>query len=270
MKYTEPRMICNLIKPIKSNMRLWMEYEKRVIADEMDEYQDSFDIDLRRVSLESNQDWRFRRCIHYFLPCGMARFLESSVRSVDPRAYLRDIPDGGTVVDRSCGEGDSGRRWLGVFIHFPTSEMDHSMYVQRRWGDESSACYCYGNQVGYMDSSASAAKNGPGASDSPSKILLGFSLYCDAFPGLIRPALRDEVKRRGHYKGRAQVLGMNAEAGQDCESSVSPHFRRGHFRVLKSDRYTQKRFQTVFVKGCFVNGTAKDVSDREARALPAA
>ena len=40
---------------------------------------------------------------------------------------------------------------------------------------------------------------------------------------------------------------------------VSPHLRRGHFRMLSSDYFKNKQGQIVFVKSSFVKGNAKTV-----------
>jgi len=42
---------------------------------------------------------------------------------------------------------------------------------------------------------------------------------------------------------------------------VSPHLRRGHFRYLSSDRFKNKKGQTIFVSPSFVKGNAKTVKD---------
>jgi hypothetical protein len=40
---------------------------------------------------------------------------------------------------------------------------------------------------------------------------------------------------------------------------VAPHYRKGYFKFLKSDFYTHKRGQIVFVTETMVNGKAKTV-----------
>ena len=40
---------------------------------------------------------------------------------------------------------------------------------------------------------------------------------------------------------------------------VAPHFRKGYFKFLKSDFYTHKKGQIVFVCETMVNGKAKTV-----------
>lgn len=34
----------------------------------------------------------------------------------------------------------------------------------------------------------------------------------------------------------------------------APHRRRGHFRVLRNERYTNKKNEIVYVKPCFIHG----------------
>ena len=52
----------------------------------------------------------------------------------------------------------------------------------------------------------------------------------------------------------------------DSNKMISPHFRKGYWKLLKSDFYTHKKGQLVFVSETMVNGIAKTVeksSDKE-------
>ena len=64
-----------------------------------------------------------------------------------------------------------------------------------------------------------------------------------------------------HYKGEQRQIGRSPVMEHEEKQARSPHWRRGHFRVLQSEKYTHKRGQTVFVKGTFVRGTAFDILD---------
>ncbi len=46
---------------------------------------------------------------------------------------------------------------------------------------------------------------------------------------------------------------------EKAEKSKIPHFRRGHFKLLKSDYYTHKKGQLIFVHETMVKGRAKTV-----------
>jgi hypothetical protein len=44
-------------------------------------------------------------------------------------------------------------------------------------------------------------------------------------------------------------------------TGVTPHFRRGYFKLLKSDYYVHKKGQVIFIKSTFVKGDAMTILD---------
>ena len=44
---------------------------------------------------------------------------------------------------------------------------------------------------------------------------------------------------------------------------VSPHFRKGYYKLLSSDFYTNKKGQIIFVSETMVNGKAKTIYTTE-------
>jgi len=63
------------------------------------------------------------------------------------------------------------------------------------------------------------------------------------------------AQNQNHQKGKKLTIRGSSEVMEDIENARSPHFRRGHYRKLSSDRYKKKGI--IFVKGCFVKGKAK-------------
>lgn len=51
--------------------------------------------------------------------------------------------------------------------------------------------------------------------------------------------------------------------GENLQSSKIPRFRKGHFRSLLSDYFTNKKEQVIFVAETMVNGKAKTISTSE-------
>jgi hypothetical protein len=93
------------------------------------------------------------------------------------------------------------------------------------------------------------------------RLITGLSMYIDAFPDHVRPGIPDDIKHINHYKG-VQGLHINTapvRITHGTHSSPIGHFRSGHFRTLRSERYTKARGKTVFVRGSFVNGAAETV-----------
>lgn len=92
-------------------------------------------------------------------------------------------------------------------------------------------------------------------------IVLNLMLYMDAFPECVTDGPPDIVM--GSTEGATQqVVRASAPIREVYERSrTMPHMRRGHFRVLKSERFTHKRFKAVFVKPAMVRGSASTVHE---------
>jgi hypothetical protein len=91
-------------------------------------------------------------------------------------------------------------------------------------------------------------------------IIFNLMLYIDAFPECVieggpRSTLTMHVDRRRS----TVVTESNAIKETYARGTTSPHFRRGHFRFLQSERFKGKRYQTVYVKPSMVKGTAETV-----------
>lgn len=79
-------------------------------------------------------------------------------------------------------------------------------------------------------------------------------MMMECFPdSFIEGVPLDQVKHQNWYHkyncGSVRVARIS--------HSVCPHIRSGHFRVLRSERYTKKRGQVVFVRPTMVKGAAK-------------
>lgn len=94
---------------------------------------------------------------------------------------------------------------------------------------------------------------------------LGLLLYRECFPETFVPGLPSDLKHPSHHQHKAAfTVGISEKVKLGgTHDSPTPHFRCGHFRVLKSEKFTHKRFQTVFVHETFVKGTAKTVLSPE-------
>ena len=93
------------------------------------------------------------------------------------------------------------------------------------------------------------------------KLVFGLSLYMDAFPDAVVEAGAENVHRIKHYDGARHIVNRNEIVDEEHRHSVSPHWRRGHFRLLTSAKFVRKQGQTVYVRGTFVKGKAFDVME---------
>ena len=85
------------------------------------------------------------------------------------------------------------------------------------------------------------------------RFLCGCFMMIEMFPEVLHNGLPDYVKHPVWFKhGINFSVGITHKATAKC-----PHIRSGHFRLLSSERYVNKRGQIVFVKPSLINGKAK-------------
>lgn len=231
--------------------------------------------------------WKFRAIEHYFLSPGLREFLISSVPNLTtdycrklPTAILApaDYPDPHKPISRSINPGFSEKEEALIKIpitesssprafalHFPVKESAKSIIVwpdAYLWNDHEQA-----NMLWFFAASdgadlilAEPTTEDFGPATDMAKVVYGFSLYLEAFPETVVEAGSENVHKLNHYNGQPRLVKCNRIAQTENEdAAISPHFRRGHFRVLHSERFTKKQGQVVFVKGCFVKGKAYEV-----------
>jgi hypothetical protein len=94
---------------------------------------------------------------------------------------------------------------------------------------------------------------------------LGLLLYRECFPETFLTGLPSDLQHPSHHQHKSIfTVGVSDKVKLGgTHDSPTPHFRCGHFRVLKSEKFTHKRFQTVFVHETFVKGQAKTVLSPE-------
>ncbi len=89
-------------------------------------------------------------------------------------------------------------------------------------------------------------------------------LYMQAFPEMIQD---------GAPKGQPIEYSFNKSKIIKTSShiidagGITPHFRRGHFRLLTSNFYTKKKGQVIFIRSTFVGGKAKTIIDNEEKEI---
>ena len=242
-------------------------------------YAPPMDPDMVYASIYALFLWKYCRITHYFLSSGVAEFCESAVRDLS-HDFAKALPEC-TSIDT---DGKQFHRWLvavddtkkaggGFAIHFPAKTGRRSIIVmpsqiipsnarangvngvevRKYWfaaddGEDVALCNKDSTGIDWCDSAKAMVKT-----------IYGLALYLDAFPETATKATRYDVKDVAHYAGNAFTVAANESAREDVARSVSPHFRRGHFRMLTSEMFRRKRGQVVFVRGSFVRGHAVDV-----------
>jgi hypothetical protein len=93
------------------------------------------------------------------------------------------------------------------------------------------------------------------------RMIAGLGLYITCFPEQVVAGIPSDAKRAEYAASNARTIGISSTVLH--HGGVTPHYRAGHFRLLSSDRFINKRGQIVFVHGCFVNGQANTVLSPE-------
>ena len=106
----------------------------------------------------------------------------------------------------------------------------------------------------------------PGTNGSMhARLLNALGLYLSCFPEMLRGGPPDDVKHPAHHQYLvSKTIGISPKVRVQTErGEVTAHFRKGHFRVLRSEHFIHKRWKAVFIKATFVKGEALTILSPE-------
>ena len=226
---------------------------------------------------------------HYFLDEGVFDFCRSSARKLtsdfcaefapvqgplkSPRTKRNLFPSLSLKED-GCRYADPSKHPEVFVVHFPREEQEKSLvfctyfcfirdeghkvekdvcFLAATDGYMSFICNKNADECGQIHPDSSAAEH----------FLFGFSLYLQAFPELVSDQQVGGIKKFKRIGGKHVSVSKNATVTEDVQNSKSPHWRRGHFRLLSADRYKENKGNVIFVKGTFVKGRALQVENVE-------
>jgi len=98
------------------------------------------------------------------------------------------------------------------------------------------------------------------------KLIVGLGLYASCFPEVIKDGPPQDLKHPANHQYEHPVqIGVAKEVFSQGGTHESPvaHFRKGHFRVLRSEKFTHKRFQSIWIRDMIVKGKAVTVLSPE-------
>lgn len=158
----------------------------------------------------------------------------------------------------------------GVCIHVPNEKHSHffSMFDYSKFAKLNDIKSFYGPFISIVQGGTINTVSGAslkdiyevqGSMDDSFHILLNLMLYMDIFPECVEDGCPSVNKTPSSLNKKISLSEKISKS--DTEREVSPHMRMGHFRVLRSERFTNKRFQAVYVKPCMVKGRAETVID---------
>jgi hypothetical protein len=223
------------------------------------------DLDVLFTEICALFHWKFRKMQHFFLDDGVADFCAGSVKEFS-EDYCKLLP----IINIDSEQNPFDLSFKAFAIHFPKHEKRNSIVIlpdfcipaERNSSGEISAVKRYffsafdGVDILLMNK---RIKGSLGDCEWIAKLIFGFSLYIDAFPETVVKSKVGEIDNIRHYTGTHNTIIKNRIVVNECRNMTSPHFRRGHWRVLSSPKFVNKKGQTVYIEGCFVKGKAFDV-----------
>lgn len=222
-----------------------------------------FLLDLNEKVELSPQDKQYGKALSFAL----LEILEGRARHLFVDRGLFDW-----VVDHAL-DIDPPKEWVESFMQLRTENGKHEAYapvVVHVSGGES-PCFAVLLQEnlspvicpsmrGYDSDEPKFLKDSEQVHTRGRAFVRGLSIYTKCFPNALQPGVPEDLKHAPRYnKNAAQHLGKAEEISGG--GVVSPHFRNGHFRMLRSEHWTHKRGQVVFVSECFVKGRAERVEN---------
>lgn len=97
------------------------------------------------------------------------------------------------------------------------------------------------------------------------RLAYGVMLYAHCFPEAIREGLPEDLAHPAHHDYTAKTLEVHPDVCHGgTHASPIAHYRSGHFRTYRDERYTKVKGQTLFVRESFVKGKAHTVLEPEA------
>lgn len=105
--------------------------------------------------------------------------------------------------------------------------------------------------------------------DPMTRLGVNFLAYINAFPECLTEGVPQNIskKNKADYqntkvlKTSTHVLEIEKENNNDSRI-ITPHFRKGHFRYLKDERFVNKKGQIVFVKASMVRGHGQSLKNK--------
>jgi len=100
---------------------------------------------------------------------------------------------------------------------------------------------------------------------SAAKLVVSAAMYADCFPECIIPGVPGDLKHPAFHTAQA-VFTMNVAPKINLggtHASPCAHPRTHHWRVLRSERFVNKRWQAILIPDTYVRGRAKTILSPE-------
>jgi len=155
-----------------------------------------------------------------------------------------------------CGFPQGPRNAANIMLHFQGGNSP-CLLVAVPWNGEMIIA-SRGGKNGWVDA---CSRIDPRDMPDNQKLVTGALAYCNAFPDQMHEGLPDDLKGPNHFKNQRCVGVSVAPRLIVDRNGPHPHYRIGHYRLLRSSFYVNSRGKTIFVDGTYVKGRVMTIED---------
>ena len=155
---------------------------------------------------------------------------------------------------------------FGLHIPFETNGYGFSITLDEN--DSMELFFSHGDKSGRMSDNFYKELNKKNDQSSVTycnmyRLAVNTIAYMNCFPDCVSEGVPPISYSKNEDRSNKNIIFQMTDQIMDSENSPRskiPHFRKGHFRVLTSDFYTNKKGQIIYVAETMVKGKAKTIS----------
>lgn len=205
----------------------------------------------------------------FFLEKQLRNFLEDT-RLPDLEGIKRFLYENGDIKDIfRCYSNTKTEHFTYKFaLHLPNEADGYAFSLVIEEDDSIELYFSHGENGGRMSDKFYTDLNKKNDKVSLTilkmfQLALNTIAYMNCFPDCVTEGVPKDLFEKSIRKTDRSITFHVADKIKDIENSPTskiPHFRKGHFRSLQSDYFTNKKGQIIFVAETMVKGKAKTVS----------
>jgi hypothetical protein len=227
--------------------------------------------------LEFLKDDMAGKILHIFLKTNDLKTFLINTQIKDYNNFIQFITDNGEYKDFL--NASTGKKLLAadfkICLHVPNETSGYSYCLSVDENQKTRIILLHNGLVITMDKE----KEKPFPFENPKtveefedyeswKLIINLIYYMNAFPECVFEGIPKGFRLENGFKNKKIQLFLSAKIIEKTIKStdgreIVPYFRVGHFRYLKSDYFTKKRGQVIFIDTCFVKGkNAKTIIEK--------
>lgn len=218
--------------------------------------------------LEFLKDDMIGKILHIFLKTNNLKTFLINTQIKDYNNFIQFITDNGEYKDFT--NVSTGKKLLAadfkICLHVPNETSGYSYNLSVDENQKIRIILLHKGLVITMDKE----KDKPFLFENPKtveesedyeswKLILNLIYYMNAFPECVFDGVPKGFRFENGFKNKKIQLSLSDKIIEKTIKSndgreIVPHFRVGHFRYLRSEYFTKKRGQVIFIDTCFVKG----------------